>query len=211
MAGMEIGTASCSSAMNHAVRKTMIEGRRGFRHAEDSSLPTLSMRPSILNFGSMSPGRLNLRGGSSKKHEELRDLLVRILPPFLSAPSKPLIATIMRLHSFAAVIGGATMYLMAIFGQRQLGMLEYDSSHPACVHLARLSGLFYCALGAMEFVASGEVKEENEVTFGKVFVGYHVLTYVHDIMQLHTGPAYNLVTVIPASFLLLGLVALNCC
>ena len=89
--------------------------------------------------------------------------MVRILPPFLSAPSKPLIATIMRLHSFAAVIGGTTMYLMAIFGQRQLGMLEYDSSHPACVHLARLSGLFYCALGAMEFVASGEVKEENEV------------------------------------------------
>ena len=140
-----------------------------------------------------------------------------------------------RWHSVVAFLGGASMFLAAMFGHQvlhptqvlssplscprlhelparendkcvrpcpcpcfcvhviptctaqQFGMDDYDSKDPSAAHLARLGGLFYCALGSMEYVAQEEITPKNEVAFGKAFVGYHVpmvATYFHDLLQV---------------------------
>ena len=109
---------------------------------------------------------------------------------YVHLSSYPLPRAVGRWHSVAAMLGGVTMFLAAVFGQQQFGMDDYDSHDPSAAHLARLGGLFYFALGSMEYAAQTEITEKNEVLFGKCFVGYHVpmvATYFHDLLQVRVS------------------------
>jgi len=158
-----------------------------------------------MNFRAQGDMSLQLRGGGIKEKA-----LAKIRKA-LDGKGGP-IATVIRWHSIVALLGGSTMFLAAVFGHQQFGMHDQDGKDPSTTHLARLGGLFYCALGSMEYVAQQDINEKNEVSYGKCFVGYHVpivLTYIHDLLQMHTHTSYSLTAVIPSVFLALGAIALG--